>query len=388
MPKVKSTKQNMNSITERLTVPKEQLQKAQERIKHNEPTAKTFRRLSAELDDPVIYRKSENIRLCNSIYSVDKYEKAKIKDLKHTNLCKDYKWCVNCRKIEQIARIARYKNIIRPYNKMIYMITLTAPNVEAETLDAEIDKMNEKFPYLIKYLSGDKKIRDLCFENWGYLGAIRSLEVKISKRKKDFNAHFHVLIVLNHDLDLNTKKHKNDYSKRSKSRNKVRLFSDAEILLQKIWKLLMTDTKVTKKAIDALEIGYNCTIDKYDEDEDYFEIFKYLVKTDDENNNLPYELFKPLYFALKNRRQIQAYGVLNKASKEIIKQELEDARSIYNQFIKYLQKSESPVAEINKIIDLIQDPYTLITRKNLHRILKDLEDHEDLRKYIDVSLLE
>ena len=385
MLKLKATKkQRMNDLIERLTIPKEKLQKSQDRAEYNDPIAKFYYRLAKETDNPTLIKKSKNVKDCNRYYTVNKYQKALIKDLLRTNLCTD-KFCNNCKKLKQSARINKYKTVLKPYNDVLHHMTLTQPNVKAEDLPQTIEKMSKKFAYLIRYLNGEKKIKDLDFSAFGYQGAIRCLEITFNNKKPlPYHAHYHILIALDHDTDFDNKHIKNKYSRSRHSPDKVRAFSEQEILIQKIWKLLMTDKEVTKKNIDALDIGYACVIDDFDDD-DYLELFKYVTKTTDENDNvMTYNNFKTLYAALKDMKAIQAYGVFNSVE-DVSKKDLEDAQaqSIYNQVIAFLQERESPVSEVNKLADLIQDQsYKLISRKSLLRVLKDLEDFEDLN--IDV----
>lgn len=392
-PSERAKKICIEDLIEKLTVSKELLQKIQDRNKRNDLISRYYKRLAKEIDNPTLSKKSMNIKLCNSVYSIDRYAKAQIKDLKYTNLCHD-RFCVNCRKIEGIAKINKYKPLLKPYNDVLYHLVLTVPNCPAEDLKCTIEMMNTKFRTLIQMIRGEIKIKDLDFSSWGYQGCIRALEVTYKKRydKRDFHPHAHCLIALDHDTTLDDKKYENKYSRSRHSPDKVRLFSEQEVQIQKIWKLLMTDTKVTKKNIDALEIGYSCMIDQIDDtDEAIQEVMKYATKIySEDNKEMLYEQFKILYFALKEKKSLQAYGVFYNKISEVTKEEAEVVDSIYKQVIEYLQKSESPVVEVNKLIDLIlQDQYRLISRKTILRVLKDLEkDLKDLENYIDVPLLE
>ncbi|MFP7737978.1 hypothetical protein ACLHDF_32785, partial [Priestia aryabhattai] len=168
-------------------------------------------------------------------------------------------------------------------------------------------------------------------------------------------------------------KHVNTYSHDRYNKENKRLFTDEEILIQKIWKLLNTGTKVTKKAIDSMRLGYSCTIDKFKED-DFLELFKYMTKsTSEEDTILTYEQFKTLYYTLFKTRQIQGYGCFyNLKDVEVSIEEIED---LYNPYIEALQKEENPVEILESPTELAKDEdYIVISRKKVGAFLRRLND--------------
>src|SRR5699024_10807400 len=178
---------------------------------------------------------------------MDHYRQQKVKDFKKTNLCKD-KFCNNCKKVKQASRLAKFMPMIEDLSKdkYLYHMVLTVPNCNGDDLkDVIRDKIFKSFAYLIDYLKIKKKIKGLDFEQYSYSGAIRSLEV--TYRRDDYHPHLHCIIALEKPLDDN-RYIKNTYSRSRK--NGYRKFTEFEILIQKIWYLLNTGERVTKKAID------------------------------------------------------------------------------------------------------------------------------------------
>ena len=73
------------------------------------------------------------------------------------------------------------------YDKAFIFVTLTAPNVKAEELPAEIDKYNLAF----KKLTKRKEIAPI------FDGYIRKLEITYNADQQTYHPHFHVLFVVN-----------------------------------------------------------------------------------------------------------------------------------------------------------------------------------------------
>ena len=73
------------------------------------------------------------------------------------------------------------------YDKAFIFVTLTAPNVKAEDLQAEIDLYNKAFQRLVKR----KEIAPI------FSGYIRKLEVTYNADQQTYHPHFHILFVVN-----------------------------------------------------------------------------------------------------------------------------------------------------------------------------------------------
>lgn len=334
---------------------------------YNEVIIGYYKRLQEEMDMP-LGNQIENISNCNSWWILDYYKQQKVKDFKKTSLCKD-KFCSNCKKVKQASRMAKFVPMIEELSKdkFIYHMVLTVPNCNGADLKSTIkDKIFKNFYTLNRYLNINLKIRGLDLHEYGYQGAIRSLEVTFNK--DDYHPHLHCIIALNKPLDDN-RYIKNTYSRSRK--NGYRKFTDFEILIQKIWYLLNNGIKVTKKNIDSLKEGYSCTVDLVDKNS-IFEIFKYMTKTKDEKGNiLSYDNFKALYFALYRVRQIQGYGCFyNVKDDDSIIDEVDD---LYDTYIQILQAKENPVEVCETPQDLLLDNENIIiSRKKIYSYLRSL----------------
>jgi hypothetical protein len=121
---------------------------------------------------------------------------------------------------------------------------------------------------------------------------------------------------------------------------RVTPFSDFEILLQKLWFLIMNGQRVTAKAIDALDLGYSCWFKKILPHESH-EVFKYIVKPDHETVMTP-EIFRDLSDGLENVRGMQTYGVFHKYKLE--SEEIDDSfNPLYDVIVSALNRIEAPV---------------------------------------------
>lgn len=335
--------------------------------KHNEIILKYYYKLQKEFVDINFLSNISSLEACNQYWQLDYYVNQKIKDFRKTNLCKD-KFCNNCKKVKQASRLSRFMPYIEKIGKTnyLYHFVLTLPNCNGAELRETIKHIFKCFRMLIRYFALDKKIKDLDFEKYEYIGAIRSLEITFNKN----NYHPHLHCIFGFQKALSDKKiHKNVYSFSRK--NGTRLFTDIEILIQKIWYLLINKKTVNKKNIDNLDIGYSCTIDRVDKNS-CFEVFKYMTKsTNEESKILTYENFKTLYFSLYRVKQIQGYGVFY----DVKDDEKIDNRvdEIYNSIIQELQKKEVPKDILETPQELLNDNKNIIiSRKKIFKYLKTL----------------
>lgn len=322
---------------------------------------------SIAFDSDKLIRVSDRISSCNKFWQLDKYERYKIKDFKKTNLCRD-KFCSNCKKVKQAGRMAKYIPALEPYRDKLYHLTLTVPNCSGNDIKRTYDKMAKSFKMLINYLNGNKKIRGIDFNAWHYEGAIRSLECTF--KTQSYHPHFHVCIAMEHCLSDRVHINKFSYDYKNGCADLRRLFSEEEILIQKIWYLLNNDIKVTSASIGELQEGYSCTIDKF-KDNDYAELFKYMTKeTDEDGNILTYENFISLYYGFYRVKQIQGYGCFYMVTDDV---DLYSLQEQYETFIQELREKENPEIVYQTPQDLLDDnEYTLISRKNYFKFLQSI----------------
>lgn len=361
-------------------VPKELLQSIVNNIEYNKVIIDYYSRFQEEcgvaFSSDTLKRNTDRLDNCNRFWQLDKYQVQKIKDFRKTNLCHD-KFCANCKKVKQASRMSKYIPVLEDYKDRLFHLTLTLPNCNGVDLLQTYKKMAKAFKTLINYLTGHNNIKGIDFSSWGYEGAVRSLEVTFNVNS--YHPHFHVGIVLGSQL-LGRKTIINKYSWDYKTgiAELKRLFSEQEVLIQKIWYLLLNNEKVTKKAIDELEEGYSCAMDKFPE-EDYAELFKYMTKeTDEEGQVLTYENFISLYYGLYRVKQIQGYGCLYKITDD---GDLEGLEEKYEEFIQEIRKKENPMMVYERPQDLFLDSeYKLISRKNYFKFLRQLDNNINSEK--------
>lgn len=354
-------------------VSKDYLLKVHNNNNYNKVIVDYYQRLSEEKGNSFgstnkALHKVDSVTNCHKRFIIDRYDYNLIKDFKSTNLCRD-KFCNNCKKLKQASRMSKYIPELSKYKDNLYHITFTIPNVPGNELKDTLKKMSKSFSRLTEYFRLKRKRFFLYdyFENLGFIGAIRSLEITF--KLDSYHPHYHCAFAFT-NLTLD-KTIENSYSKDYYNNRSDRLFSEFEIIIQKIWYLLMNDIRVTKENFDNLDLGYSCICDKFDDD-DYIELFKYMTKeTDEKNNILTYDNFKTLFFATYGIKQIQGYGELYKINDENIEEEVDKT---YTSIIKFLKCHELPVEVIERPIDLLNDNvYTLISRKKIYQYLKKLK---------------
>lgn len=310
--------------------------------------------------------KVDSIEDCNRYWLLDVYKKRKVKNFVKTNFCHD-KFCSTCKKAKQANRTYHFVPELEQYDDRLYHMVLTVPNVFSEDLKDTIKKMFKAFRYFIRYLSLRSKVRGINFD-YGYQGALRSLEVTFNNKSGLFHPHLHCAVVWD-QYPLKNQENINSFSSSYKN-SKLIYFSDFEILIQKVWYLIYNSIKVTKSNIDELKLGYSCIIKKF-ELGDYAELFKYMIKeTDDNNKVLTYDVFKVLVYALHKCRQIQGYGCFFglKVDDENDLSDIDDPELIR----RLLMLQEDPVRMAEKLRDLLNDnEYYLVTKKIKFKMLID-----------------
>lgn len=373
-----------------ISIPKEHLQNVLKNILYNDLIGGYYRRFISENLPPIsglLENKLQRLSECNSYWELDVYKKALIKDFKKTNLCRD-KFCNNCKKVKQAERMTRFMPFINKIGKEYYLsqMVLTVPNVKGSFLRDMIHIMFRAFKSLVHFLNGK---RNIGFDfDIGFVGAIRSLEVTYSG--DSYHPHFHVLLA--HSVPLGDKTISNVYSYNRFNKRELRLFSDFEIMLQKVWYLLVNDftnlyfeeqkefknrrQKITRSRLDKLQVGYSCMIDKF-KDDDFLELFKYMTKGNgsehkDENAIMSYDNFKVLYVALHGVRQIQGYGCfynLKDCDSFVC-----EVNSLYDAFIDVLHQKEMPVSVWETVQAVLEDnSYTVISKSRIYSYVRHLE---------------
>lgn len=363
--------------TSEIALSSEYFHDLKDHISHNYQIADFYENLYNETDDYVYFNKSKSVDTCCKYWDMDYYRFQSVKDIKRVNLCKD-KFCFNCQSMLALKRFARYAPILDKLKNQykIYHVVFTVPNCRGEDLKSVLYTMYKKFPYLIRYLDGRKRIRKLSFDCFGFQGCVRALEVTRNSDDGSFHPHFHCMFVMSSDIksgsNLNVFSYDDGIFKRS--------FSDFEIVLQKIWFLLLNDEKVTKSSVESFACGYSVMAEPAEGH--YHEVFKYAVKGafDEKKGAFIYDehVFRFLYFAFHNRRMIQGYGILHNFTDldtEIIEEEVQEA---YLSYIAELQQLEKPEFHVESLEDILERSRTCkyISKNNLKRLLIERKKEE------------
>jgi len=328
--------------------------------------------------------KSRAVGACAKFWDIDHYHAQHVKDIKRVNLCRD-KFCFNCQSMLAAKRYGKFAPILDSFKdrfKIVHVV-FTVPNCEGEELKPLLDRMYRKFPFVMRYFKGAAKVRGVNFTKYGYGGAVRGVEVTYNTDTAQYHPHFHCMVLLSPRIDLRGK-HTNAYSFDHNDPSQKHKFSDFEILLQKVWYLLLNDCKVTAEAIAGLKIGYD--VQASDPHGNYHEVFKYACKGAFKESEGAYiykaRVFWTLYGALKNRRMIQGYGALhnfNDLDGQLLE---EDAAAVYMAYVERLQRVEAPVFKVESIDEVCEQSKRCkyISKSNLRRVLSEVKRQEQAER--------
>lgn len=405
----------------------EEIVDAENRTAYNAIVSEYLHRLHYEYSKWNYLSESQRIFDCSKKWLIDHYPRFNISDVRFVSHCRS-KWCLQCQKLRQASRLARFERLLTETAERydLYHIVLTVPNVPGVKLKALCKKVLPRaFKRLVCIFRGKDKIAGLDVSQYGYHAALRSMEITYKDiYLKDgsvvtyYHPHLHCIFAFKKGLDFE-KVHENVFSYDYGTLKT--LYSDFEIMLQKLWRLIvdseldhaynsvaMTDAlgeplpkshpdygkfvekpkkknkkdgAVTLKALNALERGYSCKADLIEHDEennrkDFLEVFKYACKCTSEDSVLfTFEQFKWLYFALENVHVMQGYGAWARVKWD---EEDESLGEFYKVFISYLRQRETPIPQVLELADIkkqIADKSTVfIARKSIKQWLKRADE--------------
>lgn len=372
-------------------------------VRINALMAEYYERLGEEYEDLLITRggvtkefslqmHKRSLRLlgCGRFVYTRRFKDLGVHEVRQIKLCGD-KFCGNCQKQLANAREHKFTPLLNELAKRfdLYHIALTVPNVPGSKLPATVQNINDSFGQMMKYLLCRKKIRGLAFENFGCVGAIRSLEITHNGSREDYHPHLHCILVFRKGLQLDMPKVFTNRFSFSNGR-KTRQFSAFEIFIQKLWYLCINGERVTKKAIDSLECGYSCIVNQADGN--YHQIFKYAIKglLDEKkaelrrsqgkiDRNISFEEFCCLYFALEGRRTMQGYGCFNRLKFD--NPDGEENEEEFNAIIKELsEQSEDDDYANEKLMSVIEN---IVDKKEIYISKKTIRQGLDSLKSDD-----
>lgn len=382
------------------------------RIKLNYVFSDYYDQLSKETGED-FFNKSFALKNCCRLWAVDYYTLQGVKDIKATTHCQN-RFCPNCQSLNAKLREERFTPFLDCFKRRfdIYHLILTVPNVRADVLKNSVNTMLYQFGQLFRLFRGNAKIAGYNLNEYKILGAVRGFEITKNHVENTFHPHIHALLIVdgkNGKSITKNKRHINEYSfnrehNKNVTKDKPYLFSDFEILLQKIWRLKIDGRECTAENINALPLGYSV---KCLRAKNYHEVFKYATKGVFEKYDLNtgYEDFKALHYTLENRRLIQGYGILNgfkfdgtafnfdyiETLSETLKAIYGDkvaAEKEYKEFIKRLQDIETPQLmeeRLNDIINRFDEKYiTYISRASVYELItagtKEKQSEREIEK--------
>jgi plasmid rolling circle replication initiator protein Rep len=341
-----------------LKVGKTLFEKLPQRLKYNKVISGYYEDLYNELSlelgpyDDKFLKSADRVKSCSLLWDVLHFKKNRIKMLEGANLCHD-RFCPNC---QSALALKRYKTFFPVFKDMsdrgynVYHCIFTVKNCSGSLLRNTIDRMFKSMSVLVQYFDGRKKIKGLDFSYLLFFAGIRALEVTYNKEEDTYHPHLHCLFSLEKDA-FKDKVCETVFSY-SYKHNDVKLFSEEEVLLQKIWYLLNVGKKVTLKNIDSLDVGYSVVCNKATPS-DYKEVFKYAFKNDLNGDDcFDYERFKVYRKNLNRLRFIQGYGACQKYDFENETLSDEELDFIYNDFRAELFGQEEP--------DLLHEPVEVL----------------------------
>lgn len=330
---------------------------------------------------------SERVRNCHKSWFGDKYKESGYFNVKRVFHCHN-RWCWLCNHLKQAQRLMEYhvkfEELLKIYD--LYHVVFTIKNVTGKELKSKLEKMQYSFKKIVRYFQCFAKIKGIDFEQYGFVGAIRSFEIVINPT--DYHPHIHCLFMLKKGLYLpqtNINKFGFSYG------GLVRKFSDLEILLQKIFYLLMNGKKVVQENIDTVKLGYSVIMDHVEGDS-WHEVFKYATKMSKYGASVcTYDQFVLLDDILHKFKMLQCYGIFYDDKKE--KSDDDEptdptAEILFEKVLILLNSKEKPERDISMALQEIVDEVhkkklTVISKRLSYKYMKTIMD--DLRRDMGIS---
>lgn len=415
-------------ILEKLKISRDYIRETVGRTRLNDIISEYFDLLFDEYGEQTYLAQSERILNCSRLWVCNHYQKSNVYDVQTMCHCRS-RFCLNCQKLIQASRLNRFAPVLTDAANTydLYHVVFTIPNVPGAKLKAAVKLLSSSFRRLIRFLRGLDKIHGLNFTSYGFYGALRSLEVTVNNSRDDYHPHYHCIFALKKGLNMpktltNQYSYDSDYDPFTKRYRKVfrRSFSEFEVLLQKLWRLIVEserekiyrhvaitdalgkplpsthplygrfvpkpqkknnkDGAITLNAIQTLDVGYSVIMDYISDDDElnFYEVFKYAFKiTTDEQTLFTFDQFKTMFFALKGARTMQGYGAWYNLKCDDIDDSISE---FYGVLVAYLRQSDTPIS-IQLSIDEVKDISdnnrgVFITKAAIQSALNDLSAHD------------
>ncbi len=328
---------------------------------------------------------SERMLNCHKSWFGDYYKKSGVFNVKRVYHCHN-RWCWLCTHLKQAKRLYKYYTLFekleRDYD--IYHIVFTVKNVRGEVLENTLTKMQESLKKIIRYFQGFKKIAGIDFTQYGFSGAIRSFEIVINPT--DYHPHLHCIFAMRKGLTF-AGHSLNKFSFKKSNPLYKRPFTDFEIMLQKMFYLAFNGERINTKNIEALKIGYSCTVDLA-EDNRWHEVFKYATKMSKDGASVcTYEQFVLLDDIFFRMKMIQGYGIFRSVD-EIDDDKDSFAEILFQKILILLSRKESPEREVHFELEKLNDEMhrnnmIVISKKMSYKYMQAVID--DLRSELTVE---
>jgi len=322
---------------------------------------------------------SQRLRDCHKSWFGDKYRESGYFNVKRVFHCHN-RWCWLCNHLKQAQRLGEYHVKLEQLTKVydVYHVVFTVPNVTGDVLKSTLLQMQSSLKKLIRYFQErGNGIAGVDFAQYGFVGAIRSFEIVISPT--EYHPHLHCLFLMKKGLNFQQTEI-NKFSFNYGSSVPTRLFSKFEIMLQKMFYLLMNGEKLTLKNIENLPFGYSCTADCV-EGESWHEVFKYATKMSKDGASVcTYEQFVLLDDIFHRFKMIQGYGVFYNDKTKSDDDIDPTAEILFEKVLILLNSKEKPERDISMALDKIVDEVhkkqlTVISKKLSYKYLKTLMDN-------------
>ncbi len=375
----------ITEVPNEVKLPSDYFDDVANKVSYNEVYASHYLRRFEETNLDKYETTAERLLSCHKSWFGDRWKKAGVFNVKKVFHCHN-RWCWLCTHIKQAKRLYEYHIRLEEYLKIydLYHVVFTVKNVAGSELKHTLYRMQDGLKKIIRYFQGFVKIAGIDFEQYGFVGAIRSFEIVINPT--DFHPHIHCLFLLRKGLDFP----KTEINKFSFSNGVLnRKYSKLEILLQKIFYLLVNGQKVNTENIRKLLNGYSCTMDHVEGDS-WHEVFKYATKmSKDGASTCTYEQFVLLDDILHKFKMIQGYGEFYNMDK-LESESDPQAEILFEKVLILLNKIEQPVCnvsiELNKLVDeLHKNNLTVISKKLSYKYLQSIMDEFRKDFNIDVS---
>ncbi len=362
-----------HKILEEWKITEDFADKLLDNVEDNDILSEYYMSLSEELSNKNLGITAQEIKNCGMRLFFDAHRNIKIYNLKSVNFCKN-RFCHNCQKVAQRQRLDRFMPHLLETSTTedLYHAVFTIPNVSGVALDTSVTCLFKAFSHLIRYFSGNCKLKGFNFLQYGWSASIRSLEITYDS--KTFHPHLHTVFAFKRELNFEkTITNKFSYTKDEHGKRvHNRYFSEFEVFLQRLWRLvydkfalqyfnnskrflsslpkqhiaykLFSDKISPKKNKTSIRItladvlnlgkndGYSVIFDPI-ENQSFVQVFKYACKShSDDLNFMTYEQFKYLHNALFKRHLIQGYGAWHN-----LKDEDDDFSDTSDRFFKIFE---------------------------------------------------